>query len=212
MNLIFDLDGTLIDSRLRLYTLFRTLVPSLDLSFQAYWDLKRANVSNEDILRMRLGYSSAKVEGFRSQWMASIESPELLSLDRLLPGLKSVLPTFAGLATLYVCTNRQRPAAAIDQLDRLGVLGFFETVLVTAQVQTKLELIASIPGLATRDWLLSDSGLDVRIGKSLGIMTCAVLSGFSSEVVLRAYEPDLILSSASSFRPELHNDRSSTAD
>ena len=50
MNLIFDLDGTLIDSRLRLYKLFQQLVPTSELTYQDYWAFKQENVSNEDIL------------------------------------------------------------------------------------------------------------------------------------------------------------------
>lgn len=204
MNLIFDLDGTLIDARLRLYTLFQELVPECELGFEAYWDLKRANVSNEDILQRRLGFGSGRLREFRWQWMALIESPTLLALDTLIPGVSSALPTFARVATLYVCTNRQRPKAATDQLDQLGILDYFKAVMVTSQLQTKRELIAEIPGLDSRDWFLSDSGVDIRVGNSLGMKTCAVLSGFSNEVVLSTYRPDLIVASASRFQLTPH--------
>ena len=68
MNLIFDLDGTLIDSRLRLYNLFQQLVPTSELTYQDYWAFKQEKVSNEDILVTRsLAFDAAAIERFDRQ-------------------------------------------------------------------------------------------------------------------------------------------------
>ena len=66
MNLIFDLDGTLIDSRNRLYQLFQRLVPESTLSFEEYWKLKRNKISNKDILIHRFCFKDNKIEQFIS--------------------------------------------------------------------------------------------------------------------------------------------------
>ena len=57
MNIFFDLDGTLIDSRLRLYKLFQDLVSSSNLTFSDYWNLKRNKISHKKILTTKFAYS-----------------------------------------------------------------------------------------------------------------------------------------------------------
>ena len=81
MNLIFDLDGTLIDSRLRLYKLFQHLVPTSKLTYQKYWAFKSEKVSNESILAKEFNYDAVAINRFVSDWMDSIETPEFLVLD-----------------------------------------------------------------------------------------------------------------------------------
>lgn len=199
VNLIFDLDGTLIDSRLRLYRLFQQLVPSSKLTYESYWTLKQDKVSNEAILSKEFGFDAAAIERFLVDWMESIEAPEFLAFDANFPGMHETLERLSKQAMLHVCTARQHRQPAVDQLDRLGLLAFFESVMVTEQNQSKEELIASVSGLGPQDWIIGDTGKDIKAGQSLGIKTCAVLSGFLSEKSLKPYAPDLILPIATDF-------------
>lgn len=199
MNLIFDLDGTLIDSRLRLYRLFQQLVPTSTLSHDDYWVLKQAKVTNEIILTKEFGFDALAIEHFKTEWMEHIEAPEYLSLDKNFPGMHEALARLGKQASLHVCTARQRQQSAVDQLDTLGLLPYFDSVMVTEQRHSKEDLLAVIPDLSSEDWILGDTGKDVQVGQALGIKTCAVLSGFLSEKSLRPYSPDLILPVASDF-------------
>lgn len=199
VNLIFDLDGTLIDSRQRLYRLFQQLVPSSKLTFESYWTLKRGKVSNENILTKEFGFDAVAVECFVFDWMASIETPELLAFDTNFPGMHEALHRLSKQARLHVCTARQHRQSAVDQIDRLGLLPFFESIMVTEQSKSKEELIASVSGLGSQDWIIGDTGKDIKVGQELGIKSCAVLSGFLSEKSLRPYGPDLILPMATDF-------------
>lgn len=199
VNLIFDLDGTLIDSRLRLFRLFQQLAPSSKLTYESYWNLKQDKVSNEAILAREFGFDVADIERFIVDWMESIEAHEFLAFDTNFPGMHETLQRLNKQARLHVCTARQHRQPAIDQLDRLGLLEFFESVMVTEQNQSKEELIASVSGLGPQDWIIGDTGKEIKVGQSLGIKTCAVLSGFLSEKSLKPYGPDLILPAASDF-------------
>ena len=200
MNLVFDLDGTLIDSRLRLYTLYRRLVPATTLDFEHYWDLKRAKVPHSLLLRKHEGCGDEQVVQFEAEWMALIETPELLALDSKFPGMPQTLKRLAQQATLHVCTARQMREPVLDQLERLGLAAFFSTVLVTQQSYRKDTLIAAhVPDLGPTDWVIGDTGKDVEVGRMLGLRTCAVLSGFLSQKSLEPYQPDLILGSATEF-------------
>ena len=200
MNIVFDLDGTLIDSRTRLYRLFQRLAPAAVLSYDQYWTLKRSRISNEIILSSRLGYGKPEVASFVEAWMAAIESPEMLDMDSNFPGMHASLARLSGQAHLHVCTARQHRDPVLVQLDRLGLLHFFSKILVTEQKNSKEHLIGThIMALSTQDWLLGDTGKDIQAGKSLNMKTCAVSSGFMSREALLDYAPDLMLESAADF-------------
>lgn len=199
MNLIFDLDGTLIDSRLRLYHLFQQLVPSSKLTFESYWTLKRGKVSNETILTKEFGFDAVAIERFVTIWMESIETPELLAFDTSFPRMHETLHRLSKQASLHICTARQHRQPAIDQIERLGLLPFFESIMVTEQKKTKEELIASVSDMGPQDWIIGDTGKDILVGQALGIKTCAVLSGFLNEKSIKRYGPDVILSIATDF-------------
>ncbi len=199
MNLIFDLDGTLIDARERLYRLFQHLVRCSNLSFEDYWHRKRGKVSNETILTGELGYSVDATRQFICEWMELIEAPDFLAFDATIPGVESKLGELREKASLHVCTARQSRERVLIQLDRLELLPYFDNVLVTEQKDEKSELLATLRDLAPNDWILGDTGKDVQTGRALGIRTCAVLTGFLSEASLRPYRPDLVLPSVVNF-------------
>lgn len=199
MNLVFDLDGTLIDARPRMYQLFCQLVPQAGLSFEAYWDYKRAKVSHEQLLQRLLDYDAAQLAQFNQHWMAAIESPAMLALDTPLAGVGATLQRLQQQASLHVCTARQLRQPVLDQLEQLELLPYFDSVLVTQQRNSKQELIATLPQLSSADWMFGDTGHDINTGKALGMHTCAVLSGFLSHASLLPYKAELILDSVADF-------------
>lgn len=201
MNIVFDLDGTLIDARERLYRLFQHLAPAPELSFEQYWDFKRGKVSNETILARELGFTKEAIALFVQEWMDLIESPTFLDMDGNFEGMHETLARLRGAAELHVCTARQLRDPVLGQLKRLGLLEYFSSVLVTCQSDSKEALIAAqLPHRSAQDWLIGDTGKDIQVGKTLGMRTCAVLSGFLSRESLVPYGPDLILESAALFR------------
>jgi|TARA_B110000259_G_scaffold33038_1_gene36428 phosphoglycolate phosphatase len=200
VNLIFDLDGTLIDARLRLYRLFQELVPQSNLTYERYWALKQEKVSNQNLLVTKFAFDSAAIEVFIANWMDRIEAPEFLSLDKNFPGMHQALKKMRKQAKLHVCTARQAKQPVYYQLERLGLLHYFDSIMVTEQNRGKEELVAKVPNLERHDWIIGDTGRDIQVGKMLGLKTCAVLTGFLNEESLRGYEPDLILATASDFR------------
>lgn len=200
MNIFFDLDGTLIDSKMRLYKLFQEIIPQSTLTYDDYWNFKSNQVSNESILRTEFDFDTASVSIFNKEWMKRIESPDLLASDTVFPGLQVALSDLRSKSMLHICTARQFRNRTLDQLKALGLLPYFETVMITEQTRSKEELISETPGLGPNDWIIGDTGKDIKVGKFLGIKTCAVLSGFLNEKCLLKYGPDLLLPWASNFK------------
>lgn len=202
MNIIFDLDGTLIDSKQRLHQLFLHLAPRCALTYEQYWERKKNKITNEDILKQEYGYPEEAVDAFVADWMQRIEAPEYLNLDTNFEGMHETLDRLNKQHRLYVCTARQKRAPVMHQLERLQLLPHFHAVLVTEHKSSKKDLVrAQVPDLSGNDWAIGDTGEDILFGKALNIRTCGVLTGFRSRQTLLSYEPDMILNAAVEFDP-----------
>lgn len=193
MKIIFDLDGTLICSKKRLYELFCDLTNSRELSFSDYWEFKFSGCSNQDILKNEFDYPEEKINKFVTLWMNKIEDSYYLEMDTVIEGLKEFLEKISINNQLYICTARQSVVQVKAQLKSLTILEFFEEIFVTEQRFTKTELLLN-SGIAfsKNDWFVGDTGHDIKTGQQLGMKTCAVLSGFMSETALLAYGPNKI--------------------
>lgn len=194
MKIIFDLDGTLICSKRRLYELFCDLLESRELSYIEYWNLKFLGNSNQDILKNTFKYSSEQVDLFINHWMINIETNKYLEMDTLITGADDFLRNISQSNDLYICTARQSVAQVQEQMEKIGIIDFFEKIFVTEQIQSKKQLlIESGLVLSANDCFVGDTGHDIMTGKELGLTTYAVLSGFMSRAKLEFYSPDFIV-------------------
>ncbi|WP_316838257.1 HAD family hydrolase [Pedobacter nutrimenti] len=192
MNIFFDLDGTLLDSKPRLYQLFQHLVSESELSFDEYWDLKKNKIGHKEILRTKFLYSDKDVFSFEKAWMEKIEKLEWLALDHPFEGITDYLTELGKHHSLYLVTARQFEQIAIEQITTFGWNKIFKMILVTGQKKEKYELINTSVFVSKEDWFIGDTGKDIQTGKRLGINTAAVLTGFLSKEKLEEYAPDII--------------------
>lgn len=201
MNLFIDLDGTLLDSKKRLFILFNDLVTESTLSFDEYWTRKFRGLNHKNILMNEFYYSESMYEDFERRWLSLIEEKHYLKFDVPFLGIANWLEKMKSAYKLYLVTARQTCNSVDWQLDRYNLKHFFDEVLVTQQVKTKEELIKSSTIVLTgKDWLIGDTGYDVLTAKSLGINSLSVCSGFMTGNNLRKYNPDLVLESIVEFK------------
>lgn len=206
MNCFLDLDGTVIDSRKRLYTLFRKLVPQAEYSMDDYWTLKKEKIGHEEILRKHFLFSEADFADFNRTWHHEIEKPEWLALDTPIAGVKSYLESLRNRnLRLFLVTARQSEKNTLQQLADLELHDLFDGIWVTRQMIDKTDLIRERAGssLSPSDWVVGDTGKDIQTGKTLGIRTAAVLSGFLSRASLEPYSPDEIVDDITRFNPQI---------
>ena len=193
LNIFFDLDGTLFDSRRRLFILFSELVHQSRLSFDEYWDFKKQKISHERLLKEQFNWSPEEISNFQKEWMDRIEKKEYLDLDAPFEGLPQFLGDLTGSYKLYVVSHRQFYESANYQLNKWSLGGYFEQLLITKQQIQKTDLIVkSILSINKNDLLVGDTGEDIKTAQSLGIISIAVLSGFLNKEVLTTYNPDYI--------------------
>lgn len=194
-KVFFDLDGTLIDPRPRLYALFQELAPENSLSFDEYWFIKRSRINQPDMLRQYFQYSDDQIDRFRSRWVEKVEEPSRLARDLPYEHVSEFLRQTAISTYVYLVTARQRRDRVIEQIDKLGWSVHFTDVLTTEQRSTKAALIRDKIHTSPLDIFIGDTGEDINTGKELGIGTVAVTSGVLCKSVLEEYSPDLILNS-----------------
>ncbi len=201
MNIFFDLDGTLLDSRPRLHQLFNFLVPESTLTFDAYWNYKRAGIGHEKMLENLFHYSIESIEKFKEAWLYNIEQPQWLALDKLYNGVIEKLEAWSIDNRLYIVTARQFVEPVHNQLNFLSIQYLFTNVFVTEQKIEKNTLVLGHLGdiIKGTGWFIGDTGKDIEAGKALQLKTAAVLTGFRSKDSLLKYTPDIFLESVNDF-------------
>ena len=138
MNLIFDLDGTLIDASDRMYTLFRELVPACKLSCEEYWDLKRSKHNHQYLIEKnhpKINYCE-----FHQRWLSLIEERRWLELDKVYEDTIAVLTGLYGTYRMILLTARQSRRNLLWETERLGLSGYFSEIYVTENLLSKEEL------------------------------------------------------------------------
>lgn len=188
MNILFDLDGTLIDSTERMYCLFMELVPHAPLSKEKYWGIKRRGTGHREMIREYFPHMD--FAEFQDAWMSGIEEDRYLAMDTKWEDTDAVLELLGDGNSLFLVTARQKKKSLADELDRLGMSRYFKDVFVTENKCTKKELLRLNSGICTGDaYFVSDGGTDIRVGNELGLKTVAAAYGFLDADVLRRYGP-----------------------
>lgn len=194
-KIFLDFDGTLVDSRLRLYQLFQDLMPSSPLTFEQYWEIKRRNVNQRDLLKCIFRLDDYDVSLFQMEWLNQVERPERLRLDQPLPGVTSFLRRMSCSCALFLVSGRQDIDRTRQQIDALGWSKYFVDIMVTRQRQGKAALVSNQVPVSRSDLMVGDTGEDIQAGKELGVKTAAVLTGVATREMLEAYGPDNIFDS-----------------
>jgi phosphoglycolate phosphatase len=199
LNIIFDFDGTLIDSRERLFKLFSFLVPESNLNFEDYWNLKKQGIGHAEILESHFKYAQINIQQFQIKWHQEIEKQQWIDYDTPIFGVENKLKSLFENHQLHMVTARQSYEMAIGQINKFQWNKYFKTILVTKQEKEKSQLILENIKIQNGDWILGDTGKDILTGKTLQINTAAVLTGFLSEEKLKSYNPDIIIDSVANF-------------
>ena len=193
MNIFFDLDGTLIDSKNRMYQLFCFLIPDNNLTYEEYWTLKKNKIDHKKIILQYLNYPESFYNEFNQKWMNLIEDEDWLKLDKPFFNVINILKKLSNNYDLYLVTARQSKELVVKQMNNLGMKEFFKNILVTHQKEEKHNLILNNVNVTSYDFIIGDTGKDIEAGKRINIRTIAVTTGFQSKDMLITYKPDYII-------------------
>lgn len=201
MTYFIDLDGTLIDSRRRVFELFTRLTGDV-LTFDQYWEIKREGKSNHDILQQQ---SRAELfPDFKEKWFNMIECPELLIIDSVIPNTLEALARIQEQGNeIVLVTSRQSVDLTKWQLSELKLASFFSDFIITEHKRAKSEALKDwlnrSAHAAKGGYLIGDTEEDFHAGINNNLCTVGVLTGFRSATFLKKLPFTRICSSLHDF-------------
>lgn len=218
---VFDLDGTLIDSRGDIVAAVNhALVGSGRRPLPAQTVVRYVGDGARALCARaaQLPESAAEVDELVERFVSYyVEHP--IEFSRWMPGAQETLEALADLGelSLAICTNKPR-ATADALLGALGVRTRFRAIVAGGDTAEKkpapgpllraLELVDVAPSRAV---MVGDGPQDVEAARRAGVRAVAVLGGFASEDRLRAARPDLVLGGLSELPAVVTRWRSATA-
>ncbi|OPZ76919.1 MAG: Pyrophosphatase PpaX [Alphaproteobacteria bacterium ADurb.Bin438] len=190
-NIFFDFDGTLVNSQLRLYNLFKELT-NCSMTYDEYWKIKRQRINQKDFLKRYFNYSDEMIADFKKNWLLKIEEPHRFKDDFLVDGMREVLEKLSKDNNLYLVTHRQSQELTLKEAEDLGISKYFKKIMASEQKITKVQMIENNVKVSKEDILIGDTGEDIKDAKKLGIKSIAVAWGILNYEVLKEYNPDFI--------------------
>ena len=200
--ILFDLDGTIVDSRDAYLEAAKTAFhamglepPTMQTTLQIPKRLEQ-NLSIDDL-------THTNTARFLDVYLKTFYAITELKAKPI-PNIRTALENLQQKAQLVLITMRNVPKVSVaKELQQFGLARYF-TYILTAQDthKPKPSPEALIKALKVIDvqicdcLIVGDSVIDITAGKAAGAKTIAVLSGLYTEQELAKFNPDLILKNA----------------
>ena len=199
--IIFDLDGTLIDSVTDLANSVNYTLAKIGLETHTREEIKSfVGDGVQKLITRSLG--QAHLEKFDGAFGVFMDHYDLHCTDNtvLYPGVASILAELAATCNLAVLTNKSRKFS-VKILAALGVLTYFKEVLGGDSLPVKKPDPAGIFHLAEK-WdltpdqivMVGDHATDIEVGRRAGCKTVFINGGIGET---RGLTPDIIIDNMS---------------
>jgi phosphoglycolate phosphatase len=199
--ILFDLDGTLVDSLADIAAAANRVLAGLDQpthrveDYRAYVGQGVTRLVERALPVDRQDLVGAAEAAFRADY-----PQHLLVETKPYPGIKALLQTLVALKTpLAVCTNKPQ-AAAEAVVNGLFAAGTFAAIAgQRADVPRKpdpamaLQLAAELGAAPERVWYLGDTKTDMQTARSAGMLAVGVLWGFRPRAELEEHGAQRLL-------------------
>lgn len=192
-TIVIDLDGPILDGRLKHYRCYAEIAQSLGvtpLTIETYWEAKRSGKSAREQLEMSGG--AGKAEEFASRWIAEIESRPRLELDAVQPGAVEVLGNWHPQGKVVALTTMRRDLDNLEwQLARLDLRRWF-THVIPVSSGSKHDAVKRSPlriEPADSVWI-GDTEADILSAQAMSIPVYAVTCGLRNPEFLAKLHPD----------------------
>lgn len=210
-QIFLDLDGPLLDGKERHYYCYRSILENFGfnpLCIDEYWEFKRALINRRVLLNM----SGAQeiYDEFLTAWLAIIESPEALVLDKLQDGAVDCLRSWKEKGIeLTLVTMRKNHQTLELQLQQMGLRQFLDTVLVCKHAEggmgkanTVRNIFQDRLNIEAAYWI-GDTEADWEAAKSLGCDVILLSNGLRNEEYLKSLAGALVKPSIASLQKNM---------
>ena len=196
--LIFDLDGTLVNSKEGIVSAINYTLEKLGLEAKPFEEIVSfIGTGVEDLIRKALGKEHI---GLFDQAISTFEDyykTHSAAKSTLYPHVEDILKHFKG-KSMCVVTNRKKDMALIT-LNSLGIAKYFKDIIGGDDASClkpsacPLNKVLPLNNNSTRSMIIGDMDLDIISGKKVGILTCAVTYGIGKKEDILKVEPDYII-------------------
>jgi phosphoglycolate phosphatase len=197
--LIFDLDGTLVDSKKDLTASVNYIRQQFDLPLLTEQEIARF-IGNGALMLIRRALANQATETNVQaglQMFLQYYRAHMLDTTRLYPGVHETLDRL-GDHQLAVLTNKPVHFSCA-MLDGLGIYKHFVSVYGGNSFDHKkpdpigvYQILSDTKGDRKRTWIVGDSAVDVLTGRNASIKTCGVTYGYVSET-FKDTPPDVLI-------------------
>jgi len=199
--LIFDLDGTLIDSKLDLANSVNATLDHFGLP-QLSHERINSYVGNGSpvLMRRALGPEASEAEVQRAlAWFLDYYRDHMLDYTRTYPGVMEALESFQENGVRMAVLTNKPVRFSEGILDGLKLSGYFFRVYGGNSFDQKKPHPVGIETLLRESgespehaMMVGDSAVDIRTARNAAIRACGVTYGFQPET-LQAEPPDLLV-------------------
>ncbi len=206
---MFDLDGTLIDSVKIYYRIVQAVLNKLQLPGVSAGEIQKAN-QNGTFLWEKLFPASMFADHPQLKdeaWdIARKIAPGMFNgRVQMLPGAKEILHQIAAQGfkvAVVTATPRQNMHAKLRPLEESGTLHLLQEIITADDTARKkpaadplLECSRRLAIKTEKCVYVGDTRVDIRAGKAAGTGTIGVLTGFDTYKMLEEEQPDAIINS-----------------
>lgn len=211
---VFDLDGTLIDTAPDLITSLNHTIAALDLAPVGYEDLTHlvgqgAKAMIERALRLRGHPLSDEMLSPLLERFIAFYSDTMPGDSKLYPGLLAAMERLKAAGfRLAVCTNKME-SLALTLLHKLDLTGHFAAItggdtfsVRKPDAQHLIGTVERAGGELSRTVMIGDSINDILVARNAGVPSIAVPFGYS-DVGVETLEPSRIIAHYDELTPAL---------
>jgi len=201
-TILFDLDGTLIDSTTAILDSFNHSFKELDFEFKGDdEDIKNEIGYPLDIMYENLGVPKQKVWDFVDSYKKhyrKISKEQTFLLPKALECVK-LASTFANLGIVTTKTT----AYTIPLLENFGIMGYFETIIGRQEVENPKPhpepILKALENMGLKPspniYMIGDTKLDIIAANEAGINSVGVLCGYGKKEELLKYTSNIVTDS-----------------
>jgi len=189
MIILFDLDGTLIDSTEAILESFHVAFKTFD-SPVPHEDLIKAEIGHPlDEMFVTLGVESHNVEAHVHAYKMHYREISCAKTV-LLPNAKEAVELASQHATLGVVTTKTAKYS-IELLEHMGLMSYFDVLIGREDVENPkphpepiFKALSKLQSDKNKYWMIGDTPMDILAAKAANIDSVAVTCGYSDEALL----------------------------
>jgi len=199
-TILFDLDGTLIDSTEAILESFGVAYDTFGRAMPEEDEIKKLIGHPLDMMFRMLGVPNSQADAYVDAYK---EYYRLISRKKttLLPLAKEAVKLAATIGTLGVVTTKTARYSE-ELLDHLGVMHYFEVLIGRESVthpkphpEPILKALSHLKADASRTWMIGDTPMDLIAANEAGVQGIGVLCGYGTKYDLQKHT-DCVLKDA----------------